>query len=97
MQSTYKLEQNEKGDYNLVFDPIQYINKKLKEEDVINLKRLFDLYDRDGSQTISPSDLKDLLAGFDYFCNKQTIYQMISNYDTTESGSLTFNDFISIF
>lgn len=97
MQHTYKLQINENGEYNLVFDPKQYVDKKLKEEDVINLKQLFDLFDSDGSQTLSPSDLKDMLAGFEYYCNKNTIYQMISNFDGTESGSLTFDDFIRIF
>ncbi len=72
------------------------MDKKLKEEDVINLKTLFDMFDN-GSQTLTPSDLKDMLAEFDYYCNKHTFYQMISNFDGTESGSLTFDDFINIF
>ena len=94
---TYRLEENANGELNLVFDPRQYVCKKLNEADILEIKKLFHYFDDDGNQTLSPIDIQNMLHAFELFPDKETLYAIVSRFDQTESGTLTFDDFIKIF
>ena len=96
MMNTFKMVITEEGETAFAFDPKQYVTKDLTELDIIQLKEVFDVFDFDGNGIITPSDLKISLRKYGFKLNKDTMYEIIGEYDENETGNLTFKDFITI-
>jgi calcium-dependent protein kinase len=56
------------------------------------LKRAFDVFDKDGSGTISASELKKLLAG-GMICDDHVWNEIIKNVDSNGDGEIDFKEF----
>lgn len=50
-------------------------------DDVIDLKEVFDTYDSTGMGVLLPNDLKLLLNQNDFQPNKNTIYEIMAEFD----------------
>jgi hypothetical protein len=68
-----------------IFNPKKYVTKDLKvafikahlyikENDILQLKQVFDLYDSEMAGMLSPNDLKCLLCDNGFRATKETLY-----------------------
>lgn len=63
------------------FNASSYRTATLTEQDVIDLKEVFDFYDTTGMGVLLPNDLKLLLGENGYEANKRTIYEIVAEFD----------------
>ena len=78
----------------LEFNAKQYVSPLLNEQDIMQLKEVFDTFDYNGNGILSPNDLKNALISYGYMVNKETVYDIIAEYDEDESGGLSFKEFL---
>ena len=78
----------------LEFNAKQYVSPFLNEQDILQLKEVFDTFDYNGNGILSPNDLKNALISYGYQVNKETVYDIIAEYDEDESGGLSFKEFL---
>jgi len=64
---------------------------QLSIEDVMNLKEVFDAYDSTGMGVLLPNDLKLLLTQNGFQPNKKTVYEIVAEFDTEETGGISFS------
>lgn len=76
------------------FDPGLYLVGQLQIEDVVNLKEVFDAYDSTGMGVLLPNDLKLLLTQNGFQPNKKTVYEIVAEFDTEETGGISFSEFM---
>jgi Ca2+-binding EF-hand superfamily protein len=77
------------------FNPINYRSASLTEQDVLDLKEVFDFYDSTGMGVLLPNDLKLLLAENGFQPNKRTVYEIIAEFDVEETGGISFREFMN--
>ena len=77
-----------------LFEPQYYVTGQLKVDDVIDLKEVFDTYDSTGMGVLLPNDLNLLLNQNGYTPNKNTVYELIAEYDSDGSGGIGFGQFL---
>lgn len=77
------------------FNPVNYRSATLSEQDVLDLKEVFDFYDSTGMGVLLPNDLKLLLAENGFQPNKRTIYEIIAEFDVEETGGISFREFMN--
>lgn len=63
------------------FHPINYRSATLTQQDVLDLKEVFDCYDSTGMGVLLPNDLKLLLTENGFTPNKRTVYEIIAEFD----------------
>lgn len=56
------------------FNPVNYRSATLTEQDVLDLKEVFDFYDTTGMGVLLPNDLKLLLGENGFEASKRTVY-----------------------
>ena len=78
------------------FNPKSYERPGLTEEEILEIKEAFDLFDTDGSGTIDPKELRAAMQSLGFEAKNQTIFQMISDLDKNKSGSIDFEEFLDI-
>ena len=78
------------------FQPGLYITSKFNEEDIIAIKEAFDAYDSNKTGLLTPNDLKVALFHQGFQASKETVYNIIAEYDEDCLGGLNFAAFIKI-
>jgi len=78
------------------FNPIDYVIPGLTETDVEQLKEVFDSYDLDKNELITPMELRNALVNYGYNASKETVYGIIAEYDQEERGGLIFPEFLKL-
>lgn len=78
------------------FDPKGYVRPGLTEDEILEIKEAFDLFDTDGGGSIDPKELKAAMTSLGFEAKNQTIYQMISDLDADGSGAIDFNEFLNM-
>ena len=68
----------------------------LTEEEVEELREAFNLFDTDGSGTIDPKELKELVLNLGIHAKNQTIFDMISDIDKNGNGQIDFKEFLDV-
>ena len=63
------------------YDPKHFVTTNINEQDVIDLKEIFDYFDTTKSGVLLPTDLMALLSQNGYQTNKNSAYQIIAEYD----------------
>ena len=53
-------------------------------------KEVFDLFDVNGIGCLTPIDVRRALEIFGYNPSKRTVYDLIANIDSNESGEVSF-------
>jgi len=81
-------------DSNYIFDPRIYITNQLSYDDVVDLKEVFDTYDSTQMGVLLPNDIKLFLQQNGFNPNKKTVYEIVAEFDTEETGGLSFRDFM---
>lgn len=78
------------------FNPKLYEKPGLTEDEILEIKEAFDLFDTDGGGSIDPKELKAAMVSLGFEAKNQTIYQMISDLDADGSGAIDFKEFLDM-
>lgn len=78
------------------FNPKLYERPGLSEDEILEIKEAFDLFDTEKTGTIDPKELKEAMAALGYEAKNQTIYQMISNLEVDGHTELDFKEFLDL-
>lgn len=78
------------------FNAREYERPGLTEEEIMEIKEAFDLFDTDGGGSIDPKELKEAMNSLGLETKNQTIYQMITDLDSDNSGAIEFKEFLDL-
>ncbi|EGR34846.1 hypothetical protein IMG5_000740 [Ichthyophthirius multifiliis] len=78
------------------FNPKQYEKPGLTEDEIMEIKEAFDLFDTDQGGAIDPKELKAAMTSLGFEAKNQTIYQMISDLDQDGNGQIEFKEFLDL-
>ena len=80
------------------FDPTPYMDPRfnVSREEIIEIKKAFDIFDVDGSGTITPKELGDAFAEMGMSSNQKVIYHILSELDRDNSGVIDFGEFLKL-
>ena len=78
------------------FNPKNYEKNGLTEDEVLEIKEAFDLFDTDHSGTIDTDELKQALGNLGIDAKNQTLQNMMNDIDKNQSGTIDFDEFIEM-
>ena len=78
------------------FNSESYEKSGLTEDEVMEIKEAFDLFDSDGSGEIDTDELKQALSNLGIDAKNQTLQNMINDIDKNNSGTIDFDEFIEM-
>ena len=78
------------------FDPKKYEKNGLTEDEVMEIKEAFDLFDSDKSGQIDTEELKAALKNLGIDAKNQTLSNMMADLDKDNSGQIDFGEFIDM-
>ena len=68
----------------------------IPEDKIAEYKEAFDMFDKDGSGTISVTEIVKIMKNFGYPIKKSEAQQMIADIDDNGDGELDFEEFVTI-
>lgn len=80
-----------KSEYDANFDMMS-----LTDTQVNMFRDIFNMYDKDGNNTIDCSELKLILEELGYECSTEEVMHVISKFDINTTGTIDFNEFLSL-
>jgi Ca2+-binding EF-hand superfamily protein len=78
------------------FNPKKYEKNGLTEDEVMEIKEAFDLFDTDKSGQIDTEELKQALKNLGIDAKNQTLNNMMADLDADNSGEIDFDEFINM-
>ena len=78
------------------WDGKQYIRPGLGEEQVMEIKDAFDLFDKDRSGEITVGEMIEAMRSLGYDTENGEAVEHVKNLDTDGSGALEFNEFYDL-
>src|SRR4051812_42467031 len=87
-----KKEEPKKDEWN----PKKYEKNGLTEDEVMEIKEAFDLFDNDKSGEIDTEELKQALKNLGIDAKNQTLQNMMQDLDKDNSGKIDFDEFIDM-
>lgn len=78
------------------FNPKKYEKNGLTEDEVLEIKDAFDLFDSDKSGQIDTEELKQALRNLGIDAKNQTLQNMMNDLDKDKSGQIDFDEFIDL-
>ena len=76
---------------------ITYTKKlDIPEDKIAEYKEAFDMFDKDGSGTISVIEIVKIMKNFGYPIKKAEAQQMIADIDDNGDGELDFEEFVTL-
>ena len=78
------------------FDPRDYEKNGLTEDEVMEIKEAFDLFDTDKSGQIDTEELRQALNSLGIDTNNQTLKSMIADIDKNGNSKIDFDEFIGM-
>ena len=78
------------------FNAKSYEKNGLTEDEVMEIKEAFDLFDNDKSGEIDTDELKQALSNLGIDAKNQTLQNMINDIDKNQSGTIDFDEFIDM-
>jgi len=79
-----------------VFDPKRYERNGLTEDEVMEIKEAFDLFDGDKSGEIDVEELKQALKNLGIDAKNQTLNNMMQDLDGDGNDKIDFDEFINM-
>jgi centrin-1 len=76
------------------FKPKDYVTPNLKEEEVVKIKEIFDIFDYDKSGNISPEELKTAITALGMEQEAQKIMDLVNDLDTDKNAEIDFGEFL---
>ena len=68
----------------------------IPEDKIAEYKETFDMFDKDGSGTISVPEIVKIMKNFGYPIKKSEAQQMIADIDDNGDGELDFEEFVTL-
>ena len=78
------------------FDAKNYEKNGLTEDEVLEIKEAFDLFDTDKSGEIDVAELKQALMNLGIDTKNQTLQNMLSDIDKNGNANIDFDEFIDM-
>lgn len=78
------------------FDPKNYTNNGLTEDEVSEIKEAFDLFDTNKTGSIDRDELKNALENLGVDTNNQTLKNMLNEIDENGNDKIEFDEFINM-
>lgn len=78
------------------FDPDDYARPGLTEEEIIEIKDAFDLFDTEQCGTIETHDLKNAMESQGFQHKSPTIFKMVCELDVEGKGRVDFEEFLDM-
>ena len=78
------------------FNAKSYEKNGLTEDEVMEIKEAFDLFDTDKSGEIDTDELKQALSNLGIDAKNQTLQNMINDIDKNQSGTIDFDELIDM-
>lgn len=75
------------------FNPDDYVKLNVSREDVIEIKKAFDIFDTDKSGTVEPTEIQAAFERLNLIGKNRIIYQILAELDEDHSGQIDFNEF----
>lgn len=81
-----------------IFDPTPYLDPKLNitKEEVMEIKRAFDVFDTDLSGSITPKELEEAFMEMGMNPNHKIIYHILAELDHDNTGEIDFKEFLKL-
>jgi centrin-1 len=85
------------------FNPADFASAYISQDEVLEIKKAFDLFDRDLGGAIDPKgntwhipELKTAINSLGIEAQAQAVYQMIAEIDKDGSGQIEFHEFFEM-
>lgn len=78
------------------FDPKAYEKEGVTSEDVMQIKKTFELFDSDGSGEIDTNEFKDALQKMEIDPKNPVLQEMLADVDRNQSGTIDFNEYVDM-
>lgn len=78
------------------FKAKDYERPGLSEDEILEIKEAFDLFDTNGGGSIDPKELKQAMTSLGFEAKNQMIYKMIHDLDADGSGDIDFPEFLNM-
>lgn len=79
------------------FNPKEFLQPGLNENDILQLRDVFEDFNHSGTCFLSPNELR---AAFKKYLNinisRKTMYKILSRFDDDMRGDLSFEDFVKV-
>ena len=76
---------------------ITYTKKlDIPEDKIAEYKEAFDMFDKDGSGTISVNEIVKIMKNFGYPIKKEEAKKMVEEIDVSGDGELDFDEFVTL-
>lgn len=69
---------------------------KFTDEQIQEFKEAFNLFDKDGDNTITTPELLTVMKSLGYNPSKDEVIEMIKDVDSNENGKIEFSEFLSL-
>ena len=68
----------------------------LPREEVIEIRRAFEIFDQDGSGIMDPAELKEAFVNLGFTGQNKFVYQIMAELDEDQSGGIDFAEFLRL-
>merc|ERR1711953_3071 len=78
------------------FNAANHARPGLSEDEVLEMKEAFDLFDNDGSGAISVNELTSAMQLLGFDVKHAVVYNMVADLDADGSGEIEFGEFLDV-
>merc|ERR1712139_127353 len=78
------------------FNAANFARPGLHEDEVLEMKEAFDLFDNDGSGAISVNELTSAMKSLGFDVKHAVVYNMVADLDADGSGEIEFGEFLEV-
>ena len=78
------------------FNAEDFVTLTLPREEVIEIRRAFEIFDEDGSGIMDPAELKDAFINLGFTGQNKFVYQIMAELDDDQSGGIDFPEFLRL-
>ena len=79
-----------------IFNPARYARPGLSEDEILEIKEAFDIFDDDKSGSIDISELKAAMVNLGLDSKNAQVSQMVNDLDSDGSGSIDFDESLGL-
>ena len=78
------------------FRPKEFERPGLTEDEILEIKEAFDLFDPEKTGYISPKELKETMDSLGFDDRSKIIHDMLQNYEEEEDSKINFKEFLDL-
>ena len=78
------------------FNADDYVTLTLPREEVVEIRRAFEIFDQDGSGIMDPAELKEAFVNLGFTGQNKFVYQIMAELDEDQSGGIDFAEFLRL-